>query len=138
MKVAAGVLGIVAGIFGAIGGFATAFVGAAANELGALMEDGSVQSAGDSAMNMGALAFWVSILIIPLGIVAFFKPKACGIMMLIAGIITTIATNYFTGPIAILGGIFGIVGGNQLAAAAAGAPGVGAAAPTPPPADNPE
>ena len=57
-------------------------------------------------------------------------------MMLIAGIITTIAANYITGPIAILGGIFGIIGGNQLAAA--GAPGVGAAAPTPPPADNPE
>jgi hypothetical protein len=136
MKVAAGVLGIVAGIFGAIGGFATAFVGAAAHELGTYLEDGSAQAAGDSAMNMGAIAFWVSILIIPLGIVAFFKPKACGIMMLIAGVITTIATNYFTGPIAILGGIFGIVGGNQLAAA--GASGVGAAAPTPPPADNPE
>ncbi len=136
MKVAAGVLGIVAGIFGAIGGFATVAVGAMGAGLGAAAEDGSLQAAGENAATMGAVAFWISILIIPLGIVAFFKPKACGIMMLIAGIITTIAANYFTGPIAILGGIFGIVGGNQLAAA--GAPGVGAAAPTPPPADNPE
>ena len=134
MKVAAGVLGIVAGIFGAIGGFATVLGGAAVSALGEFGEDGSVVEAGEQAANMGAVAFWISILIIPLGIVAFFKPKACGIMMLIAGVITTIAANYFTGPIAILGGIFGIVGGNQLAAAGAS----GAAAPTPPPADNPE
>ncbi len=127
MKVAAGILGIVAGVMGMIGGFATAFVGAVGAGLGEAAEDGAVQAAGESAATMGAVAFWVSILLIPLGIVAFFKPKPCGIMMLIAGGITTIAANYISGPIAILGGILGIVGGNQAAAAT----GVAASAPTP-------
>ena len=105
MKVAAGVLGIVAGIMGMVGGFATAFVGAVGQEL-------QLEDAG-TVTNLGAVAFWVSVLIIICGIVAFFKPRVCGILMIIGGIVTFIASNYFSGPIAILGGIFGIIGGGQ-------------------------
>ncbi|MFP6873509.1 MAG: hypothetical protein VCA55_08355 [Verrucomicrobiales bacterium] len=137
MKVAAGVLGIVAGVIGMIGGFATAFVGAVGAGLGEAAEDGTVQAAGESTATMGAVAFWVSLLLIPLGIVAFFKPKPCGIMMIIAGGVTTIAANIFSGPIAILGGILGIVGGNQAAAATEVAASVPAPASAPTPASAP-
>ena len=101
MKVAAGVLGIIAGILGIIGGFATVFVGA----IGEAVEAADAST----VMNLGAAAFWVSFIILVLGIVAFFKPKGSGIGLVVCGVITFIASNYFSGPLAILGGVFGIL-----------------------------
>jgi len=101
MKIAAGVIGIVAGLIGIAGGFATVFIGAV----------GEAVEATDAATvtNLGVVAFWVSFIVIVLGIVAFFKPKASGIGMVICGVITLIASNYFSGPLVILGGVFGIL-----------------------------
>lgn len=101
MKIAAGVLGIIAGIFGIMGGFATVFVGA----IGEAVEVADAST----VMNLGAAAFWVSFIIVVLGIVAFFKPKGSGIGLVVCGVITFIASNYFSGPLAILGGVFGIL-----------------------------
>ena len=101
MKIAAGVLAIVAGFIGIIGGFATIFVGAIGE---------AVEAAEASAvMDTGAVAFFASILIVIFGIVAFFKPKPSGICIVIFGVIAVFAANFFTGPIAVLAGVFGIL-----------------------------
>ncbi|MCX6157069.1 MAG: hypothetical protein NTY74_03715 [Ignavibacteriae bacterium] len=101
MKIAGAVIGIVAGVLGLIGGFATVFLG----EIGKSLEtDGA-----STVSNLGVAAFWVSFVIIIVSIIIFKAPRIPSILLIILAILATIFSNYFSGPLALLGGIFGLI-----------------------------
>ena len=90
-----------AGFLGLIGGFATAFLG----ELGKNMNAKDA----DTVSNLGAAAFWISVIIMFISIIIFVKPRIPSIIIIILAIAATIVGNFFSGPLALVGGILGLI-----------------------------
>ena len=102
MKVACGVLAIISGFIGLLGGVFTTAVGVAGQAIEAGKDAQTVS-------NLGATAFCASAFLIVFGIVSFFKPKVAGWIIIILAVIGFISSNYFSAPVALLAGIFGVL-----------------------------
>lgn len=110
MKITAAILGLAAGLLGMIGGFAQTAFGAIGKELG--------EKSGESIANAGAGAFWLSLLILIFGGLIFLKGKTPVMIFSIAvgalGLIVIFLGNIFSGPIAITGGVLGIIAATKI------------------------
>ena len=114
MKIAGGILGIIGGIWGFLGSILIAWVGTALQALGIM---------GGTVTTIGVVGIILSIVGIVGGGLAFGRPKAGGILMLIGsiGLIIVVAMGatawYVILPMALLivGGILALVGSRQAA-----------------------
>lgn len=104
MKLASLILGLLGGLFGIVAAFLSLFAG-------------GVTGAENSAIAMAYLSIPISLVGLIGGAMAFAKPKAAGIMMLIAGVggFVTITVAYLlAGPLLIVGAIMALVVGKTL------------------------
>ncbi len=108
MKIAALILGIIGGIAGLFGAIFALGIGGIGTAVGA---EGATSMAGS-----GLAALALSLLGIVGGSMAIAKPKAAGIMMLIAavgGLIAVFVAYIVAFPLLLTGGIMGLVGAKK-------------------------
>jgi len=100
MKIAAGIIGLTAGFAGALGGFGQIYFG----PVGKALEAEGVTGAG---------GFLASLIIIIFGGLAFSKPKIAGMALIVLGLLTAVAGNVISGPLAVVSGILSLLASIQ-------------------------
>lgn len=126
MKKAAMILAIIGGLLGFFGGIVTlscAGCGESVRQVNTYKNTESSKNIEDSAYStvakLGVTGMISSLLSIVFGIIGGVSEKKntiklMSLLLLIAGLVSFVASNYFSGPLLVIGGILGLIGSKQV------------------------